>query len=200
MSSYTPESTSVSLLERVKTRDPEAWRRLVTLYGPLVYGWCRKSGLQVADTADVCQEVFAAVAASMTKFRRDRPDDSFRAWLWTISRNKIMDHFRRRQKHAQPEGGTDAQQLFAQIPDELPASSSSTDSSFGDAGGLERRALELLRSEFEDRTWQAFWRMAVDGQTAAEIADDLGMTKKAVRQAKFRVVRRLRLELDGLVD
>jgi len=63
-----------------------------------------------------------------------------------------------------------------------------------------RRALELLREEFEERTWQAFWRMAVLGQTAAEIARDLGMTKHTVRQAKYRVMRRLKLELEGLAD
>lgn len=127
----------------------------------------------------------------------NRPNDSFRGWLWTISRNKITDHFRRYQAGVQARGGTDAQRQLAQTPDFLQNSSSATDSSeFDDQ--LQRRALELLHSEFEDRTWQAFWRMTIDGRPAAEIAEDLGMTKKAVRQAKFRVLQRLRQELDGL--
>lgn len=195
-----PTSTSTSLLARVKMQDPEAWRRLVKVYGPLVYRWCRRAGLGVDDASDVCQEVFLAVAANMTNFRRDRPRDSFRGWLCTICRNKTMDHFRRRQKQAQAQGGTDAQQQLARIPDPAPDLSSVTDSSGNDQHELERRALELLRGEFEDRTWQAFWRMAIEGHTAAEIAADSGMTKKAVRQAKYRVMRRLRLELDGLVQ
>lgn len=193
-----PPSTSTSLLTRVKAQDPEAWRRLVNLYSPSLYRWCRKAGLQADDAADVCQDVFVSVATHMTDFRRDRPNDSFRGWLWTISRNKIMDHFRRCQLRTQARGGSDAQCRLAQIPDSPQDSSSATGSFDRDKEQLEHRLLELLHSEFEDRTWQAFWRMAVEGHSAAEIANDLGMTKKAVRQAKFRVVRRLRNELDGL--
>ncbi len=37
----TSSSTSTSLLRRVKARDPDAWQRLVNLYGPLVYRWAR---------------------------------------------------------------------------------------------------------------------------------------------------------------
>jgi len=165
----------------------------------MTYAWCRRAGLGADDTADVCQEVFTAVAAHITEFRRDRPNDSFRGWLWTISRNKITDHFRRCQLRVQVQGGTDAQRQLAQIPDFLQDLSSATDSSECDDDQLEQRALVLLRGEFEDRTWQAFWRMTVEGHSAAEIADDLGMTKKAVRQAKFRVLQRLRQELDDLV-
>src|SRR5262245_60137660 len=57
-----PSSTSPSLLARVKASDQEAWRRLVHLYGPLIYGWCRRWQLAAEDVADVFQEVFQAVA------------------------------------------------------------------------------------------------------------------------------------------
>ena len=49
------DSTSSSLLMRVKGRDPDAWQRLVNLYGPLVYRWAREAGLQDSDAADVMQ-------------------------------------------------------------------------------------------------------------------------------------------------
>lgn len=52
--------------------------------------------------------------------------------------------------------------------------------------------LEALRGEFGPATMTAFWRMAVEGHAAADIALELGMTEKAVRQAKYRVLRRLR--------
>jgi RNA polymerase sigma-70 factor (ECF subfamily) len=60
---------------------------------------------------------------------------------------------------------------------------------------LYARALELVRSKFEARTWRAFWRVAVEGQAPAEIAADLGMTAAAVRKAKSRVLLRLREEI-----
>ena len=57
---------------------------------------------------------------------------------------------------------------------------------------LVRRAVTMLRDEFEPHTWQAFWRTTVDGRPAPEIADELDMTPVAVRQAKHRVLKRLR--------
>jgi hypothetical protein len=40
-----PGSVSSTLLERLKARRPEAWQRLVDLYGPVVYRCCRWSGV-----------------------------------------------------------------------------------------------------------------------------------------------------------
>jgi RNA polymerase sigma factor (sigma-70 family) len=100
----------------VKAEDPEAWRRLVRLHGPLVYLWGRQCGLQPDDAADVLQDVFVAVAGSVETFRREQPGDTFRGWLWTIARNNIRDHFRRRQGQAAAQGGTDAQEHLLQVP------------------------------------------------------------------------------------
>src|SRR5262245_12362275 len=92
------ESTSHTLLERVKQHDPEAWRRFVTLYGPVVYRWTQRQGLREHDVADVVQEVFQAVAEHIGRFQRRTAHDSLRGWLWTVTRNKIHDHFRRRKR------------------------------------------------------------------------------------------------------
>ena len=89
-------STSLSLLRRVREQDPDAWRALVDLYGPLVFYWGRRSGLSPADAADVLQDVFAAVHGAIARFERDCQTGTFRGWLWTIARNKIRDHFRKR--------------------------------------------------------------------------------------------------------
>jgi RNA polymerase sigma-70 factor (ECF subfamily) len=193
-----PGSVSSTLLERVKARRPEAWQRLVDLYGPVVYRWCRQSGVRREDAADVVQEVFSSVAAHVGEFRRDSPGDSFTAWLAAITRNKIRDHFRRRQGRPQARGGTDAQQQFLEIP-ELPELSQQSGPTRWD-GLLSRRALDLVRAEFENRTWEAFCRTAVNGQRPADVADDLGMTVNAVYKAKSRVLRRLRRELGDLLE
>jgi RNA polymerase sigma-70 factor, ECF subfamily len=188
------ESTSTSLVARVMARDRSAWERFVELYGPTVFQWCRRAGLTFHDAADVVQEVFAAVAAHIQDFQPQRSQGSFRSWLWTITRNKVRDHHRRLAAHVQARGGTAAQQQAAQIPE--PQSESEDRPDTGQAI-LVQRALELLRSEFEERTYQAFWRMAVERRSAAEVAAELGMTSRAVRQAKYRVLCRLRQELDG---
>jgi RNA polymerase sigma-70 factor (ECF subfamily) len=196
--SVEPGSVSSTLLERVKARRPEAWERLVDLYGPVVYRWCRQSGVGREDAADVVQEVFSSVAAHVGDFRRDSPGDSFTAWLATITRNKIRDWFRRRQGRPEARGGTHAQEQFLQVPELSELSQQSGGTWTG--GSLSRRALDLVRAEFENRTWEAFWRTAVDGQCPADVAQDLGVTVNAVYKAKSRVLRRLRRELGDLLQ
>src|SRR5262245_36645258 len=93
------QATSLTLLQRVQARQPDAWERLVDLYAPLVLHWCRRGGLHGDDADDVFQEVFRSLAEHIADFRRDRPGDSFRGWLRTITRNKLLDHFRRIKKH-----------------------------------------------------------------------------------------------------
>lgn len=187
-------STSSSLIRRVKCRDQEAWQRLVDLYGPLVFSWCRQTGLNETDAADVLQEVFAAVSRGIEDFRHDRAGDTFRGWLWTIARNKIRDHYRKQAGQAAATGGTDAQQRLADIPESL-SSLSSTSRGRNETAALFHRALSAVRPEFAERTWRAFWRAVVEEEPTAQIAAELGISANAVRQAKSRVLRRLRREL-----
>jgi len=189
-------STSSSLLNRVREGEADAWHRLARLYTPLVYSWCRRFHLTREDTADVLQEVFRAVHVGLPSYRHDRENDTFRGWLWTIAHRKIQDHFRSRENRPQAQGGTDA---YRQLQN-LPTAPSEDLASFHGSpfGGLARRAIELMRQDFEEPTWRAFWGTAVDGRMPDEVARELGMTAAAVYQAKSRVLRRLRSELAGL--
>lgn len=189
--------TSFSLLDRVAGHDQEAWDRLVKLYTPLVYYWCRQGGATGEDVHDIVQEVFHALSTNLGQFHRDRPGVTFRGWLRGIARHKILDHFKRRRQQPLAEGGSDAWQRFQETPDPL-ADTSDAD---GDAEltGLYHRALEMVRSEFEPRSWQAFWRSAVEQQAVVDVAADLGMTEAAVRKAKSRVLRRLKEEVGDLI-
>jgi RNA polymerase sigma-70 factor (ECF subfamily) len=186
------------LLVRVRSKEQAAWERLVGLYTPLVYRWCRQNGLQAADAADVGQEVFQAVARKISDFRRDRPGDSFRGWLRVITRNKLVDYRRNLQAQIVAAGGSDAEVLLQRVAKELPPPDPDADAEEMDL--LVRKTVELIRGEFEDRTWQAFWGTALDGRPAADVAAELGISANAVYLAKGRVLRRLREELSGLED
>ena len=63
-----------------------------------------------------------------------------------------------------------------------------------------RRALELIRLEFEPATWQAFWRVQVDDQPVAAVAAALGLSTNAVYKSRARVLRRLRHEFGELIE
>lgn len=189
-------STSTGLLQAAQRQDQAAWRRLVRLYGPLVHYWIRSAGLRYADAEDVLQEVFQAVARHLVRFRTTSQEGGFRAWLRTITRSKVADHFRRLGVAPVAQGGSEAQRQFADIA----ADASSIDSSVADDRLQQRRlrlrAMESIRGEFAEGTWQAFWRTVVEGEAPKDIARDLGVTPSAVRLAKSRVLRRLRDELE----
>ena len=173
---------------------PDAWARLVTVFTPVVYRWCRQAGLEAHDAADVVQDVFSSVARGIERFERAKGEGSFRSWLATITRNRICDHHRRRVKQPAAQGGTAAQLAMHEWEDSLDRSVSESNLT----ETLPRRVLDLVESEFTPQTWQAFWRTTVDGLSAADVAGQLGMNVAAVYQAKSRVLRRFRQRMSEL--
>jgi RNA polymerase sigma-70 factor (ECF subfamily) len=190
-------ATSLSLLERARARDSEAWRSLVSLYQPLVLHWCRRTGLAAQDAEDVSQEVFASTSVHLGDFHRDRPGDSFRGWLYVITSNAIRLHFRRTHDEARAAGGSDALERLHEVADPLAGVGPDDEA---ELTALHRRALEQVRPHFEENTWRAFWLSSIEERSTAALVDELGMTATAIRQARSRVLRRLRQELGELLD
>lgn len=185
---------SSTLLERVQAMQPDAWGRLVEVFGPIVYRWCRQSGLSGHDASDIVQEVFASVSRGIENFHRSAADQSFRNWLATITRNRVRDHYRRLAKQPDAEGGTQAMLNWQSMADPIEASLS------GDnlEGEISRRVMDLVRSEFEERSWLAFKKTAVEGRYPSAVAEELGMSLASVYQAKSRILRRLRQQLNEI--
>lgn len=200
----TPMLTSLSLLGRAHGGDDIAWHRIVRLYTPLVLHWCRRWGIRGADADDIVQEVFQSAATGLENFRRDRPGDSFRGWLRGIARNKLMDFFRRRDIEPPAAGGSTMNARIQSIPDTLISFAATTEQEDPEdsraISELFRHALNQVRAEFEERTWQAFWRTTVDDQRPVDVAREIGLSPAAVRMAKCRVLRRVRQELGELVS
>lgn len=199
-------ATSLELLRAAQGCDAEAWRNLVSTYSRRMYRWCRLAGLQPADAANVVQEALAAVARKLSDFRHDQPGATFRGWLRRIVENKITDHFRRQGRRVDlPVGGTDAHSRMASVawPENglLQAVDGSTSGSMAAGTGAEKGALAdtfaAIRTEVGERDWKFFWRVAVDGQSAADVGREFGVSANAVRLVKMRVLRRLRRNLDG---
>ena len=138
--------TSASLLDRARQRDDVAWNELVELYAPLVYFWCRKTNIVEQDIPDVVQEVFRAVVTGIDGFRKDRPSDTFRGWLRTVTRSKLSDHFRRLDRNPVAIGGSAAQLRMEHISDE-----SSDSDRFARLGRFKERLLKtVVRSSSGD--------------------------------------------------
>ena len=182
----------MSLIRRVQAEDAEAWQWLVQVYSPLIYRWIRGAGLPVHDAADVVQNIFVSLMRKMDRFSADHPNASFRGWLWTVTRNAVHEYRRREMHQPVAAGGSKAQQFLQQqqqpnedMSDEIPDQAAAN-------LVLLHRSLTLIQTRVDATTWQAFSRSAMGGEPAADIAADLGMTPHTVRQAKYRILCRLR--------
>jgi RNA polymerase sigma factor (sigma-70 family) len=190
--------TPVSLLERLRLRpDSVSWQRLVDLYTPLIHNWLRFYSLPRADSDDVVQEVLAVVIREMPEFRHDLRRGAFRRWLRRITVNRLRTFWRGRREQPAA-GGSDFEDVLNQLEDPESRLSHLWDREHDQH--VARRLLELLESEFEPATWQAFRLLVLEGVPAAQVAAALGTSPNAVRIAKSRILSRLRQEIAGLLD
>ncbi len=184
-------TTSDSLLEQLRHSPDEAARaRFVHLYSPLLFRWARQAGLDEADAGDLVQDVFVILLKELPRFEHG-PAHSFRAWLKTVALNRWRNQVKRRVR---------APALLGDGPlADVPAPDDSVFEEQEYRRQLLRRALELLRDEFQPATWKAFHEHGLNGRPAAQVADELVMTVGAVYAAKCRVLGRLREHLRGLL-
>ncbi len=198
MPAHSDDPTSFSLLQRACGDDNEAWSQLVHLYGPLVERWCRRSGLDCEDTADVFQETFRTVATSLRGFSPRKSTGSFRSWLRTIVRTRIIDLRRMQGRQLAGQGGTDAQHRLANVAD--PLCNDDGEVAAEERSLLVHRAMQLIKPEFSEQNWKAFQEVALLGRSAIEVAGDLNVNPQTIRQANYRIRRRLRLILQDLTE
>lgn len=188
--------TRPSLIARLQDfRDEEAWDVFVRLYAPMVYGFARKQGLQEADAADLSQDVLRAVAGAAGRLSYDPRRGTFRAWLFTVTRNRWRDFVRNRLHHCQGSGDSGVQAELEQEP-----ATTTTDWEEEFQRQIFATACERVQGDFESFSWQAFWHVCVDGQKAGVVAKHLGLTVGEVYIAKSRILARLREEVAALVD
>ncbi len=220
--------TSMSLIQAVCRRDNDAWCRFVDIYGPLVYSRCRRFGLAESDCAELTSETFSKIVQIIQSFRIQTPaasDDensksghcdmspsespNFRPWLRTVTANTVKDYLRRNRlrfvhwDQGQLEAVSDSflnsdSDSVMEIPTDtisvhFPRSKSERTS-------LIAAALRARRQRIRKSNWQAFWRTTIEGRAGADVAKELGMTTKAVRQARYETIRSLREDLSGLIN
>ncbi|MEM6472390.1 MAG: sigma-70 family RNA polymerase sigma factor [Planctomycetota bacterium] len=193
------KTTSLSLLEAIRQGDADGWNSLVHLYGPLVYSWCRCAALSPEESRDVSQDVFGSVAQSIDRFRSQERTASFRRWLKTITLNRCRDFHRKHKEVAR--GGSTAMHLLANLPDQQfdsvqPHMSEDT----AEQSFLLRRAAEMVRTQFEEKSWQAFHQVVIHSRAVNDVAADLDISPGAVRIAKCRVLAKLRQCLPELLE
>jgi RNA polymerase sigma-70 factor (ECF subfamily) len=192
-------TTRHSLVLRLRNpADEAAWAEFVGIYEPLVYGLARRKGLQDADARDLCQEVFRAVAGAIERWDPDPAKGKFRAWLFRIARNLLVNFFTDQRRHPRGTGSTSVQELL----EARPTSDAQSEAEF--AAEFKRQAFrwaaEQVKHEFTDSTWQAFWKTGVENRSVPQTARELGLSTGAVYIARSRVLARLRQRVEELSE
>ncbi|UCE59034.1 MAG: sigma-70 family RNA polymerase sigma factor [Phycisphaerales bacterium] len=188
------DSTHLTLLLRLRDRsDQVSWDEFHARYGELLYRYARGRGASHADAEDTVQEVEMYLFKAMGGFEYDARKGRFRSYL----RSAVVHALgRRASKHARERAGLDPALLdFAAAEKEATA-----DQQWEREWRLHRLrwALRSVAEEFEEKTINAFQLHALAGMSADETSSRLGLSKASVYQAKSRVLRRVREQLETL--
>lgn len=183
-----PETRESLLASLNSPAAEDGWREFAAIYRPLVYRVAVAKGLQHADAEDLTQEVLAVVERSLDSF--DSARGSFRSWLYQITRNLVVNHLTRGRGPVGT-GDSNVAKILAQHPQ--PNDDTATMFRLEYQRSRFQKAAAIVRAEFQEPTWQAFWFTAVDLRSIASVAAELGKSQGAVRVARCRVLDRLRV-------
>lgn len=181
--------TPVSLLERLCQSPQDVhWERFVRLFTPILTRWATTFGVPQHDLEDVLQEAFILLIRELPRFRYD-PSKSFRAWLWTVFRHRVIA-WRQRQTQDLP---LSVEVIEAMVsPDDV---AEATEQEYRRM--ITERMLKIVRDEYPTQTWKIFEATTIQQQKVAEVASQYGVTTNMVYLIRSRVLARLRFEFAG---
>jgi RNA polymerase sigma factor (sigma-70 family) len=190
-------ATRLTLLSRLKDwENQDSWREFFEIYWGLIYGLALKSGLTETEGQEVVQEVIIEVASKIKKFKYDPDTGSFKAWLRQLSRWRIRDQFRKRQKHLSLDVDADANDDEVQAIPELPAADFCWEDEW--KRNLAAAAVDKLRKTLPAKHFQAFDLHVLRGWSAQDAAQVVGLRAAHVYLIKFRVASMLKKEISRL--
>jgi RNA polymerase sigma-70 factor (ECF subfamily) len=192
------DETRQSLLLRAQNGEENAWKDVTDLYRPLVFGWLNRQGVPASDLEDLSQEVLLSVVKHLPTFQFSEQRGAFRTWLRTIVCRRAADYWRAIDTKTQATGGSGAIAALQQIADPDSELNRQWDEEHDQY--VVHCLLDLVEKNFEPMTVQAFRRLALDGASGADVAQELGLSVAAVYVAKSRVLARIREEAAGLLD
>lgn len=184
-------STSPTLLELLGVPGNDAaWTKFLDLYGPRIDRACRSASLQAADADEVRSRVLTALVTAMKGFKYD-PARRFRGYLATAVTNAIRGIWRERMRRLGCENERQSIDALIDLPSPIDELGDELDADIHRRLQLARRAMNAVRNRVDPVTWDAFWRTAIEGEPAIDVAASLGKKVGAVYMARCRVQQML---------
>ena len=164
---------------RAARQDPKAFGDLYKLYVEQIFRYLYSRLGNVHEAEDITAQTFLAAFESFDRFQQD---GHFASWLFTIARNKAMDHFRQRKNTASIDEADDISveedPLYGVIQSEQAAALSKL------IQPLPEEDRELLRLRF------------LAAMSYPEIAHFLHRNEEAVKKSIYRLLARLHSQLE----
>jgi RNA polymerase sigma-70 factor (ECF subfamily) len=191
MTSSFRDRLNQTLFARLRANEPSAWAELLKRCVPVIYQWCRAWHLQEADAQDLTQNVLLKLARRIRTFEYN-PAKSFRAYLKTLARYAWCDLLSER---ATPGSGGGGSVHLRQIESESAREDLARRLEDDFEQELLHKAMEIVQTRVQPRTWEAFRLTALEGRSGGETARRLGMSLAGVYKARSRVQQLLRDEV-----
>lgn len=194
--------TRWSLLSRLKDwDDQESWRLFFELYWQLIYSTALKSGLSHGEAQDVVQEVIVSVAKKIGAFRTDPKAGSFKHWLLKLTRWRIQDQFRRRDRepprhHRRELDDTAGTGTVDKVADPLANLDVVWDREWQE--NLRHAAMERAKARVKPEMYQLFDLVVCKGWPALKVARKLHVTLAQVYYARWKVSSIVRSEANQI--
>ncbi len=84
--------TPTALLTDCINQAPQAWEKIVKLYGSLINYWMGTE-IPVSEREDVYQNILLSIFQSLPSFRKENQMDKFRKWLRVIVKRRVADFY-----------------------------------------------------------------------------------------------------------
>jgi len=183
-----PETRESLILRLPSSQDALAWREFIAIYEPLIIRFAGRRGLQEADAREIAQNVLIAVAKSVDRWQPDRERGRFRAWLFRIARNQLINWISKQATQA-----SSARALHGSALEQFPSEDyRAAEIELEYRREMFRVAAAQARDSFSASTWDAFWRTAVLAESVDSVAASLTLSPGAVYIARSRVTSKIR--------
>jgi RNA polymerase sigma-70 factor (ECF subfamily) len=157
------------LVERCLKGDSFAWTELVKAHHRRVYGLCFRFTGSPTDAEDLTQEVFLKVYGNLAAF--DLARGTFQTWLTTMTRNLLVDHFRR----SRAQRVTDSMDAGWDGEDEMPLTQR-----LADSGPTQHD--KAVQKEIEKMVQEALTKISPELREAVILRDLQDMDYKEIAQ------------------
>jgi RNA polymerase sigma-70 factor (ECF subfamily) len=183
-----PDTRESLILRLPSSQDALAWREFIAIYEPLIIRFAGRRGLQEADAREIAQNVLIAVAKSVDRWQPDRERGRFRAWLFRIARNQLINWISKQATQASSARALDGSALEHFPSEDYRAAEIELEY----RREMFRVAAAQARDSFSASTWDAFWRTAVLAESVDSVAASLELSPGAVYIARSRVTSKIR--------